>query len=113
MSTLITAHANADFDAFAAMLAARRLHDDNVLLFPGTQEKSLQKVYNNLDRQRYNFMEAAEIPWAEIDRLVLVDTRQKGRLRHIAPLLEREGLEIEIWDHHPDSGDDEIGRAHV
>lgn len=106
MSTLITAHANADFDAFAAMLAARRLHDDNVLLFPGTQEKSLQKVYNNLDRQHYNFMEAAEIPWAEIDRLVLVDTRQKGRLRHIAPLLEREGLEIEIWDHHPDSGDD-------
>ncbi len=48
-------------------------------------------------------MEAAEIPWAEIDRLVLVDTRQKGRLRH-CPLLEREGLEIEIWDHHPDSG---------
>ena len=68
---------------------AALLHDDNVLLFPGTQEKACKRLYNNLDRQRYNFMEAAEIPWAEIDRLVLVDTRQKGRLRHCPPARTR------------------------
>ena len=43
-ATLITCHANVDFDAFAAMLAARHLYSPYVLLFPGSQERGLQKL---------------------------------------------------------------------
>ena len=42
--TLVTCHANADFDAFAAMIAARRLYPGCLLLFPGTQDRGLQAV---------------------------------------------------------------------
>lgn len=105
-TTLITCHANADFDAFAAMLAARRLYAPCVLLFPGSQERGLQKVYANLDKTAYNFAEAGELHWEDFGRLVLVDTRQRSRVSHVAPLLDRPDMRVEIWDHHPDSPDD-------
>ncbi|WP_165174729.1 CBS domain-containing protein [Desulfovibrio sp. ZJ369] len=105
-STLITCHANADFDAFAAMLAARHLYAPCVLLFPGSQERGLQKVYANLDKSAYNLVEAGDLHWEDFDCLVLVDTRQRTRVRHAAPLLDRPDVRVEIWDHHPDSPDD-------
>uniref|UniRef100_B8J011 Polynucleotide adenylyltransferase region n=1 Tax=Desulfovibrio desulfuricans (strain ATCC 27774 / DSM 6949 / MB) TaxID=525146 RepID=B8J011_DESDA len=105
-ATLITCHANADFDAFAAMLAARHLYSPHVLLFPGSQERGLQKLYATLDTRAYNFAASAELDWDSFDRLVLVDTRQRGRVSHVAPLLDRPDVHVEIWDHHPESGDD-------
>ena len=104
--TLITSHANADFDAFAAMLAARRLYAPCVLLFPGTQERGLQKVFTTLPPDTFDFQEHASLHWEDFDRLVLVDTRQRSRIHHVAPLLERPDLHVEVWDHHPASGDD-------
>lgn len=106
MRTLITCHANADCDAFAAMLAARRLYAPCTLLFPGTQERGLQKVYAGLKPDDYDLADASSVRWEEYDRLVLVDTRQRSRITHVEPLLGREGLRIEAWDHHPDSADD-------
>ncbi|MDR2573205.1 MAG: CBS domain-containing protein [Desulfovibrio sp.] len=105
LGTLVTCHANADFDAFAAMLAARHLYGPCALLFPGSQERSLQKVYGELDKNTYNFVEGNP-DWNAFHRLVIVDTRQRGRVRHVQPLLEREGICVEIWDHHPESADD-------
>lgn len=116
-ATLITCHANADFDAFAAMLAARHLYAPCALLFPGSQERGLQRIYAGLDRAAYGFVEAADLHWENFDRLVLVDTRQHSRVSHAAPLLERPGVRIEAWDHHPDSPDDikadDVQLAHV
>lgn len=88
------------------MLAARRLYAPCVLLFPGSQERGLQKVYANLDKTAYNFAEAGELHWEDFGRLVLVDTRQRSRVSHVAPLLDRPDMRVEIWDHHPDSPDD-------
>ena len=104
--TLITSHANADFDAFAAMLAARRLYAPCVLLFPGTQERGLQKVFAALPPESFDFREHAALNWDSFDQLVLVDTRQRSRISHVAPLLARPDLRVEVWDHHPASGDD-------
>jgi tRNA nucleotidyltransferase (CCA-adding enzyme) len=104
--TLITCHVNADFDAFAAMLAARHLYGNAALLFPGSQERGLQKLYASLNAAEYGFLESSNISWNSIDRLVLVDTRQRGRIRHVTQLLDRQDIRIEAWDHHPDSQDD-------
>lgn len=106
MKTLITCHANADCDAFGAMLAARRLYEAPDLLFPGTQEAGLARVYEHLDKKKYNFIEYGQVNWDEYDRLVLVDTRQASRAPYIAQLLGRQGLKVDIWDHHPAASDD-------
>ncbi len=105
-STLVTCHANADYDAFAALIAAGHLYPDSALLFPGTQEKSLQKQLAALPAGRYPFVERQDVPWDNVHLLVVVDTAQKTRLEHVRPLLEREGMEIHIWDHHPATADD-------
>ena len=111
---LVTCHANADFDSFAAMLAAHFLYPGSLLLFPGTQERGLQKVVASLDAKRYHLTESADIPWDEITHLVLVDTRQRERVRHVAALLDREGVSVEVWDHHPASSEDVLAQtSHV
>ena len=105
--TLVTCHANADFDAFAAMIAARRLYPGCCLLFPGTQDRGLQAiVQDEALRKKYNFVELTDIDFAAIGRLVAVDTRQRERLSHVAPLLDREDMQVEVWDHHPDTPND-------
>lgn len=105
--TLVTCHANADFDAFAAMIAVRRLYPGCRLLFPGTQDRGLQAiVQDEALRKRYDFVDLADIDFAAVGRLVAVDTRQRERLSHVAPLLDREDVQVEVWDHHPDTPND-------
>ncbi len=110
--TLITCHANADFDAFAAIIAAHILYPGASLYFPGSQERSLQSFYNDSAVFAYNFKKHDEIQWEEYNRLVIVDTRQRTRVSHVSALLERSDVEIHIWDHHPVSGDD-IETPHI
>ena len=104
--TLITCHCNADFDALAALIAAQYLYPGSLLLFPGTQERNLQGFYTDTAQFMYNFKKQQDVDWDSIQRLVVVDTRQKARVPHVHELLRRQDLEVHLWDHHPDSADD-------
>ncbi len=104
--TLITCHVNADFDAFAAIIAAQFLYPGAILLFPGTQEKALHVFYTETASFMYNFQKSEDIPWNKISTLVVVDTKQRSRLNHVSNLLERQDIAVHIWDHHPISNDD-------
>ncbi len=107
--TIITAHANADFDALSAIVAAGKLYEDAVLIFPGSQERNLKNFFIQSATYLFNFKSAKEIDLASVKRLVLVDTRQKDRISHVAAVLDNPGLEIHIYDHHPDSPEDVHG----
>jgi len=104
--TVITAHANADFDALAAMIAASRLYPDAVLIFPGSQEKKLRNFYIQSTTYLFNFKAFKDIDHADVDLLGIVDTRQKSRLAHVQPLLDRADVRVHVYDHHPDSEED-------
>ncbi|WP_245628532.1 CBS domain-containing protein [Salidesulfovibrio brasiliensis] len=41
-----------------------------------------------------------------MEQLVVVDTRQKSRVPHVRPLLEKPGITIHTYDHHPDTDED-------
>lgn len=105
---IITSHANADFDSLAAMVAASRLYPGAVLVFPGSQEKNLRNFYIQSAMYMFNFRNVREIDLSSVRTLVLVDTRQKGRVPHVAQAFENPGLEIHAWDHHPDTNDDVV-----
>ncbi|MBR4742215.1 MAG: CBS domain-containing protein [Desulfovibrio sp.] len=102
--TIITCHTNADFDAFAAMLCARHLYPQALLYFPGTQENRLKKYFEKVE-PLYDFVDAPQLTSLEIEKIVIVDTRQPSRVPHIAHLLKA-NAPIEIWDHHPQSNND-------
>ncbi len=105
-SVLITAHANADFDALAAMVAASKLYPGAVLVFPGSQERNLRNFFIESATYLFNFKQAKDIDFSTVRTLVVVDTRQRARIPHVAPALENPGLDIHLYDHHPDSEDD-------
>ncbi len=98
--TVITSHNNADFDALAAMIAASKLYPDAVLIFPGSQEKSLRHFFIQSATYLFNFRNIRDIDTAAVSTLVLVDTRQTARLSHVQALLDRPDITIHVYDHH-------------
>lgn len=104
--TVITTHANADFDALAAMVAASRLYPDAVLVFPGSQERTLRHFFIESAMYMFGFKQARDIDPATVTMLVMVDTRQRSRVPHVEAVLDNPGLVVHQWDHHPDTADD-------
>ena len=103
---LITTHVGADFDAFASMIAARRLHPGAALFFPGSREESLRRMLATelivLDE-----VKRKQIDPAALTRIVLCDTRQPHRLGIVARWLTADpGIERIAYDHHPPAGGD-------
>jgi tRNA nucleotidyltransferase (CCA-adding enzyme) len=109
---VITSHMNADFDALASMIAASKLYPDAVLIFPGSQEKNLSSFFIQSATYLFDFRSFKDIDPASVHTLVVVDTRQRSRIPHVAPLLERDGLTIHTYDHHPDNPEEDL-RADV
>jgi len=99
--TVITSHINADFDAIASMLAAQKLYPESVVIFPGSQEKNLRDFFISSMSYLFNMADVDTIDFSCIKRLVLVDTKQRQRVKAITDIIDREGIEIHIYDHHP------------
>jgi tRNA nucleotidyltransferase (CCA-adding enzyme) len=111
--TVITTHINADFDALASMLAAQKLYPEALVVFPGSQEKNLKNFFINSMAYLFNMVDINRIDFDSITRLVLVDTRQTGRIGRLADLLGEPGVEIHIYDHHPPGDNDIKGTVEV
>jgi len=111
--TVITTHVNADFDALASMLAAQKLYPDALVIFPGSQEKNLKNFFINSMAYLFNMVDVNRIEFDSITRMVLVDTRQTTRIGKLADLLDKPGVEIHIYDHHPPTDNDIKGKIEV
>jgi len=98
---IITTHLNADFDGLASMIAARKLYPDAELAFAGSQEKNLRNFLADSTRV-YQFQKQKNIDLDKVTRLILVDTRQPGRLGNFAKCLNNPGISVHIYDHHPE-----------
>lgn len=92
---------NADFDAIGAMLAAQKLYPDAIIIFPGSQEKTLRDFFISSMSYLFNMADPDRIDFSDTTSLIVVDTRQKSRLTGVVDLLEKKDLFIEIYDHHP------------
>lgn len=97
---LITTHSNADFDALASMVAARKLYPGARLVLPGSQERAVREfmsLSSDLVKIEYERGTALE----NVTRLVIVETRLKNRIGRMAQLVGKKGIEVHIYDHHP------------
>ncbi len=111
--TVITTHLNADFDALASMLAAQKLYPEALVVFAGAQERTLRDFFVDSATYLFNWVKIREIDLDAVKRLVIVDTRQKGRIGKFADIIDRPGLDIHIYDHHPPMSDDITGSVEV
>ena len=110
---VITTHINADFDSLASMVAAKKLYPDAVLVFPGSQERSLRDFFIHSTLYAFDVERIKNIDLQEVKRLILVDTRQISRIGKFSELLNKPDLEIHIYDHHPPSSEDLHGSVEV
>ncbi|MCW5208308.1 CBS domain-containing protein, partial [Desulfobulbus sp. US2] len=111
---IITTHINADFDGLASMVAAKKLYPKATLVFSGSAERPLRDFLSQDIRNLYGFKKIKHIDLASVTRLIVVDTRQANRLGPLEECLENPGIEIHLYDHHPDApGDMEGNVEHV
>ena len=110
---VITTHTNADFDSLASMLAAKKLYPEAVLVFSGSQERSVRDFFIHSALYSFEVERMKNIDLEKVRRMVLVDTRQASRIGKFAEIAGRPGLEVHIYDHHLPSPDDIRGSVEV
>ncbi|RWX43256.1 tRNA nucleotidyltransferase (CCA-adding enzyme) [Candidatus Electrothrix aarhusensis] len=111
---IITTHINADFDGLASMVAAKKLYPKATLVFAGSTGRPLRDFLSQDIRNLYGFKKIKHIDLASVTRLIVVDTRQAKRLGPLEECLENQGVEIHLYDHHPDApGDMEGDVEHI
>lgn len=96
---IITSHINADFDALASMVAAKKLYPSAHIVFPGSQEKKLRDFIETL--HPIEIKRVKDINLSKVTRLIIVDTKKPDRIGALAELLSKKKLKIHIYDHHP------------
>ena len=101
MMEIITSHTNADFDALASMVAAKKLYPGAALVFPGSQEKSMRDFFLESTLYAVEVTRLRSVDVDTITRLIIVDNRHPARLGKLQGALGRQGLSVHIYDHHP------------
>lgn len=110
---VITTHTNADFDSLASMVAAKKLYPNAVMVFPGSQERSLRDFFIHSTLYALEIERVKNIDFQDVTRMILVDTRQVSRIGKFSEIVGKPDLEIHIYDHHPPSPEDIHGSVEV
>ncbi len=96
---LIAAHTNTDFDAFAAMVAAHKLYPGAAISLGGAVNRNVRE-FQALYADLVPVVDPADVDLDGVRRLVLVDTVHANRLGELAPLCERDDVQVVAFDHH-------------
>ena len=70
---VIATHGNTDFDAFAALLAARRLYPDAVACVAGSLNRNVRE-FSRLHADELGLVDASRLELDAIRRLIVVET---------------------------------------
>src|SRR5947209_1874819 len=97
--TVIATHGNTDFDAFAAMLAARRLYPGSVACLAGSLNRNVREFYR-LHTDELGLAEAARLELDAIRRLIVVETTHASRLGELERVALDPAVEKVVFDHH-------------
>jgi tRNA nucleotidyltransferase (CCA-adding enzyme) len=92
---LIFTHEQADFDAVAALFAARLLDSGALAVLPRRINRNV-RAYLTLYADSLSFIDFDEIPRGKIQRLTLVDTQTSVSLKGLTAKTE-----VHVIDHHP------------
>ena len=101
-ATVIATHGNTDFDAFASMLAARRLYPDAVVCLSGSLNRNVRE-FSRLHADELELVDASRLDLDAIQRLIVVETIHASRLNELEPVALDPSVEKVVFDHHAGS----------
>src|SRR5512145_938886 len=93
VETVIVAHPNADFDAFAGMLAAQLLYPGARICLHGGVNRNVREFYN-LHADEIPTVEPSALERGSVRRMVLVEVTNRERLGELADIAAREDVEV-------------------
>ena len=105
---VIATHANTDFDAFASMLARRRLYPGAVVALAGSLNRNVREFYR-LHADELELVEAGRLDADAVTRLIVVEATDPSRLGELEQVARRPGVEVVRFDHHAAAGLDRRG----
>src|ERR671914_2829413 len=96
---VIASHGNTDFDAFAAMLAARRLYPAAVVAV-GALNRNVRDFYRLHAEELGPVVETSRLEPDAVRRLVVVETTHASRLGDLEQVALDPDVEKVLFDHH-------------
>jgi tRNA nucleotidyltransferase (CCA-adding enzyme) len=96
---VIVTHTNTDFDAFAAMLAARRLYPGAAVALSGSLNRNVRE-FHRLHAEELDVVEPARLDLDAVTRLIVVETLQPERLGEWEHVARDPKVEVVVFDHH-------------
>ena len=102
---IATTHKNTDFDGLASVIAATILYPGCLGVIPKMTNKNVERFLST-HKTAFKIVLPNEVPYEEVTKLIVVDTDQWQRLDRMDKLAKKEGLEIDLWDHHMMAGGD-------
>lgn len=100
--SIITTHINADFDAIASLVAAKKLYPEGVVVLPGAMEKRVREFLETFNPIP-EIKKLREIDKERVKKIIIVDTASIERLGHLKELILGQGKtrpRLIIYDHH-------------
>ena len=102
---IIVGHSNMDLDSIGSMVLARCLFPDHRLVASRQIHPVARHLYN-LYQERLGFLPAAQLAGQRVERMVVVDTRQRRRVEEYLQPLGQLPDDILVFDHHVDETSD-------
>lgn len=102
---LIVGHSNMDMDCLGSLALAKNLYPDHQLVASRHIHPVAKKLFN-LYEKYFSFLTAKDIKGAEVESLVVVDTRSKKRISEYTDLFASPPEKIIVYDHHPSDSND-------
>ncbi len=100
---VIATHGNTDFDAFAAMLAARVLYPGAVVAV-GALNRNVRDFYRLHAEELGAIAETSSLELDAIKRLVVIEATTASRLGELEPVALDPAVEKALFDHHGETG---------
>ena len=93
-------HANPDFDAYAATVAAVKRFPGARGVFLGSQNRNVRE-FHGMHQGFLDFIDLRDLDIDAVDHLVMVDTRDPGRIGELGRVARDTDVDVIIYDHHP------------
>jgi nanoRNase/pAp phosphatase (c-di-AMP/oligoRNAs hydrolase) len=96
---IVTTHKNSDFDALASVIAGTLFYPGAVGVIPSSVNRNVDQFLST-HKSAFNLIGPREVDFEAVKRLTVVDTNHWYRLDRMEKLRDRNGLHIDLWDHH-------------
>jgi nanoRNase/pAp phosphatase (c-di-AMP/oligoRNAs hydrolase) len=96
---IATTHKNTDFDALASVIGATILYPGCMGVIPKAVNRNVAQFLST-HKTAFDLLLPNEVEHTKVNRLIVVDTNQWHRLDRMDKLRGRDGLQIDLWDHH-------------